>query len=234
MRVPLTILHPGLGPGWWTIPTRQGTDDTQVIEEIMVGDVYHLRGLDRQGWADGISGEPKATVIDLGAHIGVFTATALAMGAGRVIAVEPDEDNARLCALTVADAGDRVDLRCQAVGPSGVDAVAVSGTGAQAHTAGQGTTWVPAVSLAHLLGAAGDVALLKCDVEGAEYETFLSCPSELLGRVALIVMEWHGPSECPWVGRARIGELVEHLLPTHSPSVFGRPDAGGYLYAHRN
>jgi FkbM family methyltransferase len=229
-RVPLPghpVADARHGPGWTDLTLRDGTDDVNVLNEIWVQDVYHMRGTDL---TDGI-------VIDLGAHVGVFSLLALQLGARLVHAVEPNDENASLLTQNTFSADRRIRI-WHAAASNALD-VRLHGSGATGHTtneepgAGQGRA-LPIVSLATLLGLAIDpIRLLKCDIEGAEYDLICgTIPEQLIG-IDQIVMEWHGPSETPWVERPRIGELVEHLQHTHSCSIIGRPEAGGYLYAHR-
>lgn len=241
MRVPLTILHDRLGPGWHTFVTRDGTDDEAVIEEIMVEDVYQLRGLDLAPQLVDIGDWENAervgqTVIDCGAHIGVFAATALKMGAAKVVVVEPQPDNYALLCRNLEVFGEKtVEYWNAAIGPAQGETT-IGGHGAQARTGvdPERGLRVEQVTLTHLLTPHEQVAVLKIDVEGAEYAALLATPPAMLARCDRIVMEWHGPEECRWVERSRIGEVVQHLLGTHSPTVFGKPERGGYLFAHAN
>lgn len=243
-RVPLTMLHDALGPGWTWITGRE--EDEAVIDEIVVADTYHLRGLDlgpsgshyTQRNAVGqilteVDELPGATVLDLGAHIGIFAATCLRMGAARVIAVEPDSDN---LALLRKNAPKTEVWACAVGDASGT--LALLGDGAHAYTvpsAHGGGAAVEQITLADILGPLDRVAVLKVDVEGAEYATLMACPHDQLAKCDRIVLEWHGAPMCPWVGPAPIGQLVEYLAETHSPSLIGRPsEGGGMAYAHAN
>lgn len=239
VRVPLTMLHAeqGLGPGWWTFELRDGFDDMDVIEEIVVQDVYRLRGIDTTDWpfraGMDIIGRPHpgATVIDLGAHVGIFAATCLQMGAAKVIAVEPHPENFELLRMNTAMRADRVELVNAAVSDDGRPRL-IEGHGAQARSVRDDHGY-SSVTLARILESLERVALCKVDIEGSEADVICACPSELLARVDRIVMETHGPEMCPWVERSRVGEMVEHLLPTHAVDTFGYPQRGGMLLAHR-
>jgi FkbM family methyltransferase len=72
---------------------------------------------------------------------------------------------------------------------------------------------VPFVDLDALLPAATQIALVKCDIEGAE-ELFLETYPSLLRRVAVLVVEFH--PELNNVGRCR-GVLHEAGLVNHRP-----------------
>ncbi len=69
------------------------------------------------------------------------------------------------------------------------------------------------------------IALLKCDIEGSEYKSFLNCV--YLKYVERIEMEIHESKY------GQLGTLIEHLLKTHRVNVFGVPERGGMLTAIR-
>lgn len=239
-RVPLTMLHGnGLGPGWTSLWTRDGTSDETVIEECMVHDVYRLRSLDvstRTLPDTGLGPEyVPLTVIDLGANIGVVAATCLQMGAAHVIAVEPEPNNVELLRKNLQPWVSKVTVLHAAVGASNGKAVIVGAAGT-AHTAdGDGGFVVDQITLADVLSYTdGPIALMKIDVEGSEFSIIEACPSDVLARVERIHMEWHGESEAPHLGPddGRYGQLMTKLAKTHAVSVFGDPDAGGMIFAH--
>lgn len=237
---------PERGPGWTWVNLREDTDDFDVLREIWVEDVYHLRGLewrqaDEYVQKDG-TGKVLANfgpeyrpggsvIIDLGAHVGLASVLALQLGCRRTVALEPNRQNYAYLAQNLQQFSSRAEIVHGALGDQ---PVVSQGEGATAHTApGDGAHY----SLARLIRTAapniGDrVDLVKCDVEGAEFDAFLACPHETLAKVDRITMEWHGPAECPWLDRPRIGELAEHLGYTHSVTTFGDPSKGGYLHAH--
>lgn len=234
-----------VGPGWTSLTIREGTSDEDVIDEVFVADVYRIRGLAHETWPAS-EHHPGATVIDLGANIGVFSALCLQYGAAQVIAVEPEVGNLALLRRNLMKWNDRVRVYPAAVGADHRTLTMV-GDGATGHTMLGGEGTINPVTIADILADIdGNVALLKCDIEGAEYQAFLCCPSEQLARVDRIAMEWHGPETCPWLASgegvdndldawvfARYGELVAHLAYTHAVTVFGTPDRGGMLFAHR-
>ena len=86
-----------LGRFWLTAPGKKLL--MGLVWEVRVQSVYESRE---------VAIRPGDTVIDCGAHVGVFTRYALQRGAGRVIAIEPDPTN-RAClesnlAQEIADA----------------------------------------------------------------------------------------------------------------------------------
>lgn len=87
-----------------------------------------------------------------------------------------------------------------------------------------------------VFAAAGFVSH-NCDVEGAEYATLDACPIGSMQLVDRIAMEWHGPEMAPWAhppnANVQYGDMLHKLAYTHAVTVFGDPDRGGMLYAHR-
>lgn len=234
------------GPQWTDLWIREGTSDEDVLREVWVEDVYRVRGLafaehayetrDAKTGVLVVASPIPPLVIDLGACTGLFTALMCALYPDiRVIAVEPQAENLELLKRNVARFADRVTVLDRAVGAWGGKA-AISGEGATAHTGhGHG---VLMLTLAQLIETADveRVALLKCDIEGAEYETFLATPCDVLARVDRIVMEWHGPEMCPWVEghmERHYGALLTHFARTHAVQTFGHPHRGGMLFAQR-
>lgn len=128
-------------------------------------------------------GSLPGPVLDLGAHVGAFTITA-ALAGHFVVAVEADPDNARWLRDNIRDHGvsGRVvvieaavaavpglvrELRCLGGGQSSlVFGKQLSGIGV--------THEVPTVSFESLAAMFASWDMLKCDVEGAEWE-FLDC-----------------------------------------------------------
>lgn len=243
MRLQLPYPHsPEHGPGWTDLYVREGTSDEDVIEEIFVQDVYRVRGLDLtprvETVAQGIATTvPGANVLDLGANIGAFAALCVQYGAERVVAVEPEPTNYELLRRNVAKWGPKVETIKGAVGARD-ERLRVIGEAGTAYTVaddnrsdGTTTTAQPLASLIAMFDL--PITLLKCDVEGAEYEAFLSCPIAAFQRVDRIAMEWHGPRMAPHLDEVPIGDLVHHLLPTYNVQVFGDPSDGGMLHAVR-
>src|SRR5437660_8604522 len=58
---------------------------------------------------------PDDVVLDIGAHVGSFSYSCLARGAGRVYVFEPEEDNFRLCNENLSCFGERAVLHQAAV-----------------------------------------------------------------------------------------------------------------------
>jgi FkbM family methyltransferase len=138
-------------------------------------------------------------VVDAGAHVGTFTATAAAHAA-HVVAVEPNPANlALLRANLERNAIDNVEVVEGALWPGG-EAVelALSGptsAGSVVDDSGGGssgtTVSVPAVDLDALVERVGAIDLLKLDIEGAEFELLRAASPAALAQIDVIVGELH-------------------------------------------
>ena len=205
-----------------TILGRRSLLDYTVIEEVVERDSYRLRNLDLNG----------ATVLDCGAHIGIFSTMCAYEGAARVVAVEPQPENLELLHINCAP-WPQIEIMGDAIA-SGGGMVAITGESGGSHLSDEGFV-VSTVTLSYLINLCGRVDLLKLDMEGGEIDALLSTSHDHLARVQRIVMETHGPAICPWVKEPAVGKIVEHLLPTHNiESVAGFPTHLGMLFAQRN
>lgn len=205
-------------------------DHLDAVREVWSEDVYHLNGRDLRGRA----------VIDIGAHIGAFTVRAAAKGA-RVLALEPFREAYDRLIVNLDRNGltpSVAPLRAAAGpsdGPGSVFIGRMGDTGMGFDDPFSDGAEVAEVLAPREIGLrvaglgledAEDIAFLKVDIEGGEHGLF-GCPQigELLSRCEYVAIETHpGPA---------LGRIVEALLPTHSVSAFGRPAAGGMIYATR-
>jgi FkbM family methyltransferase len=166
-----------------------------IFKEIFADDVYGLNAVD--GRLD--------TVVDLGGNIGLF-AVRVAPLAQRVISVEPVEANLAMARQNIARAGgsSKITLHKGVVAATsgGSARIFLSRDNVGAHSIRQehAAQWgaggyedVPRISLADLFNqhAVLHCSLLKCDVEGAEFEIFENAPDQLLARVDRIALEVH-------------------------------------------
>jgi FkbM family methyltransferase len=177
------------------IALRPRSEDFFVLREIFLDDCYRLNTL----------AGPLDTVIDLGGNVGLF-ALRVAPLAARVICVEPVEANLEVARRNVARIGAQGKvtlLRCAVTGESGKTAriyLSAGNTGGHSLRAEHAARWafagfedVPTVSLADLFQRerVRRCSLLKCDVEGAEFEIFRSAPRDVLAKIDRIAMEVH-------------------------------------------
>ena len=169
--------------------------DFFTFAEVFLRDSYDLNSMQL----------PFADVVDLGANIGLF-AVRVAPWVRRVISVEPIEANLRLAQRNVSLAAleHKVALRRYAVTPQPRDRIRLflsqGNHGGHSISAEHAAQWgtagyedVPAITLAELFDREqiGRCALLKCDIEGAEFAIIDAAPEELLTRIDRIIMEVH-------------------------------------------
>lgn len=206
-------------------------DHTDAIREVWEEDVYHLDTLDLAG----------SVVVDIGAHIGAFTIRAAVMGA-RVLAFEPWPEAYDHLVVNLDRNGvrDAVNPLRFAAGPGDGPAEltlgrsGTSGMGIEDPAAGELVTvpvMRPSIIADHAAKGLGldteEIAVLKVDIEGGEHALFRcrEMLTVLIPRCRRVMLETHpGPS---------LGAIVEALLPTHHVNAFGRPEAGGMIYADR-
>jgi FkbM family methyltransferase len=176
---------------------------------------------------------PQDVVLDIGAHIGSFSALAVERGAGLVVSVEPDEHHFawlrqnlhgvlgyRTRSLLLAAGGWRGDIPYLAEGARGADCV-IDAFGDE----GRRSAWLSLRGLVDLAASttpAGRLRLVKLDCEGAEWPLLLTADASCFERVDAWVGEYHEPA-C-WHGRdndllARMG-LVGPLTPERLGRLF--------------
>jgi FkbM family methyltransferase len=186
---------------------RTATDDRHLLLNIFGRDEYRLAEIEPRG-AD--------TVIDIGAHVGIFASRA-APFARRVLSYEPAPstfrllvDNVRRFANVTALPQAVTDRRGRAEihvfrEPSGNSLYPVEPAGALEKIA------VDTVSLADVFTdhAVGRCSLLKLDCEGAEYPIIFGAPRDLWARIDRVAMEFHRASgaDPSWSGPG----LAEYL-----------------------
>jgi FkbM family methyltransferase len=174
---------------------RPNYADFMAFSEIMFRDTYGLGALSA----------PVGTVVDLGANIGIFSLRAASV-AERVIAVEPVGSNLDMAERVLAEGGVRhkVSLHRAAICRESGGNIRVfanprfpAGNSVfQRHTSYWGGCRheeVPKLSVADLFAKeqVGRCSLLKCDIEGAEFDAFEAAPLSLLQRIDRIAMEVH-------------------------------------------
>src|SRR5262245_19208804 len=175
---------------------RAGTKDCAILQEVLLEKCYTPD-------AD-FEIHDGDTVLDIGAHVGVFSASAASKAShGRVYSLEPFpsnfellEENVRLNGLRnvrplmlgLAETAGRRNLYLDP-GNSGGHSMLLQGDGT--------SVMITTATLEGFLASekVGRVHLMKVDCEGAEYEILSSAPPEVLARVDRIVLEYHGPRE---------------------------------------
>lgn len=199
---------------------RSHTSDIRVFSDVFVKDVYRLSSLEARCRSRG----RLACVVDVGGHIGVFSARVAAF-AHRVIACEPMPPNAALFRRNMESLGcTNVHLVDRAVSSSVRDMTLFTSRNTAGHTAFRGMTdqvrseTVQTTTLGAILDEfdVEQCELLKLDCEGGEYDILFHADKEVLGRVDRIAMEYHNVgSEYP----RHTGEELERHLGAHGFAV---------------
>lgn len=207
-----------------------------VAREVWAHDCYRLGDL------------TGVTVVDIGANIGVTTLAAIAYGAARVIAVEPDAINLDLLRRNVErldrdhyadDIASRIEIHHAAVGrPGRVQVHRPPG-----HARGCcGSSWTTAPEPGAATVAQrpledfldGTDLMVKIDVEGGEYDILAGVGIDVLAaRAARLVLEWHHFPARGVDAVEQLPHLVGRLLRRYDLEITGPPHLGGLLFATR-
>jgi FkbM family methyltransferase len=172
---------------------RLASSDWYVLEEIFLnGEYEHIARTPR-----GVK-----TVLDLGANVGMSVRFWQTLFPGvRVIAVEPDEQNLAMARRNVMESPAVTFIRACVAGRArdvwldrSSNEYSISMRDQRPGSTAQ-ESLVPALTVPQVLeraGFAGEIDLLKCDIEGAEAEVFADCAA-WIGRVGNIAIELHAP-----------------------------------------
>ncbi|HAI98181.1 TPA: hypothetical protein DCL30_01390 [Candidatus Peribacteria bacterium] len=213
-----------------TLTSRNFSVDRCGINEVWFDHIYEPPVFD---W------KSCRAIIDVGANIGSFTIRAAALAPeAKILAYEAEPETAKILSRNVAEnhLAPRVQAFSAAVG--GKDGTAElyvtkrcswfnSLYKPQNH---EGTAvTVPVVSLATIFArnSVRECDCLKLDCEGAEYDILYALSAEDLGKIRMIVMEYH---DLPQGGRFMHGALRAYL-EEHGFSVVERVNC--ILYAMR-
>lgn len=182
------------------------------------------------------------TVVDLGANVGLFTLYALEHGAARVVAVEPWPDNRTAIErnLSLSRLPGQVDIVAGAAwattGRAGFELGEGEAAHRDAHLIPDPDGKIELLTLDDIIDGIDEVAVLKIDIEGAEYSLIEGASRDAISRCRFITMEFHRPDQaeaCGWDVEAPLGRLVDKLADTHHIEVLGRTSVGGYIRALR-
>lgn len=139
---------------------------------------------------DRAGGFPSGTVIDCGAHVGLFSLAA-AQHAAKVVSVEPDPLNFRLLEVNreLNRASHITCLNRALWSEPGEVSFHRTGQTTGGTVSDEGELRVPTTTIDELVAEHGDVDLLKLDIEGAEFPAIEAAGS--LDRVKRIAAELH-------------------------------------------
>ncbi len=205
------------------IPIEELTD-LKAFWQIFLRKVYRVAPTD-------------CSIVDLGANIGVFTLYAARCAQrSKIFSVEPFPNTFRRLLATVGDHHLEARVTClnfAAAGSCGerlmpdapvpsqrrtLSSVAFSAK-VSTGTEVMGKTLEAILDENHL----SHIDLVKVDIEGSEYEVFLSTPSHVLARIDRIAMEYHGDS-APYSKQ----QLFDHLHRAGFTIAWDICDAQGY------
>lgn len=211
-------------------PSKDGDLNPKIIRETWVENVYRIKEGDF--WDSGV-------FVDLGANIGAVSLWVDRWNADRdkkikIFMVEPEPTNVQLLInnWTANPTNSEPTLIQKAVWYEN-KTVKISPQGANANILDEVGTEVETITLEQILdtveaetGNRG-VDVLKCDIEGAEYELFLNTPDEVLQSFHYIVLETDATNTDNW------GRAVQKLSENFHVETLGAASRGAYIYAKR-
>lgn len=202
-----------------------------VYNETVYTDEYHLLNLRARS-------ERIRTVLDLGGNVGLFAIKVAEMfGEAHVHSFEPDplniaefERHLRLA----PQVAERIVLHQGGVwSERGTVMMNVGLAGCSWVEHGDGRPArdvmleVPVLSLDDILEEFDEVDLLKCDIEGAEYDVIEAVSDEQLSKVRHFAAEIHWWDGAPRRREAFIAKMGDHF------DLSGTMEGSGMLYGHR-
>ena len=163
--------------------------------------------------------KPGMVVLDIGANVGLFTmlAAALVGPKGRVIAVEPNPENARLLeASRRKNRFTHVDIDCLAAAErAGLLALNPSGSNATVAPLGDNfdsllrSSIVPSINLDALVPTNLHIGFIKIDVERYEFKALKGLEQTLRRCHPIIISEFAPTAMEPGEGRAYLKYLIQ-------------------------
>lgn len=164
-------------------------DSRKILLRIM--DVNNVKEIWEWKVYDAFTLNKKSIVVDIGAHIGLFTIK-VAPFCKKIIAVEPEPENFELLTTNVyLNRIYNVKLLNKAVGAKrGTEKLYGCGSGASMIRKSYDVKVVKVVKLEDILKNLKKIDLLKIDVEGAEHLIIQASKTKLL-KISQIVIEIH-------------------------------------------
>lgn len=180
--------------------------DLDILKENLEQDQYQLDTLVKKG----------DTVVDIGAHIGIFSVMASRLSeGGKVLAFEPEASNYRLLERNIIlNSAPNLNAFNKAVTSSGDDVrLHISNENKGAHSLlGNGNSFqqVSSTTLPGIIDTleGNNINLLKLDCEGSEYGILLNTSPQYLSRIDKIIMEVH---ETPYTEDYKATMLYDYL-----------------------
>jgi FkbM family methyltransferase len=182
---------------------------------------------------------PDEVIVDVGAHVGLFTLLILADEPhSKVVALEPSGENFECLKQNVALLAPQATVSLHNIGIGGafgkgrMEEIPTNRSfDARTLPATDDDATIDLVPLRHLFNLAGTdrLSLLKMDAEGGEYEAFVAADDSVFPKIERLVMEYHDN----YVGGTSL-MLQDRLASTHEVTLV--PDPGqltGHLFAVR-
>lgn len=189
---------------------RQGTSDTYVYKEIFIDECY-------KKCSEKLN--KKSIVIDIGAHIGLFS---IYCGAkcGKIFAYEPHKENYDLAVKNIqkngisaininnlavwSEAGKTICLSDGEGAQTGEHAVKIDGEKNSGKSLQVSTISIRDIFINNRIVFCD---LLKMDIEGAEYAALFAAPDEIFEKISYICLEYHPDLE----RKHSINDLIDFL-----------------------
>lgn len=181
--------------------------DNEIIREILIENQYSI----------GDKMDLSGNVLDIGAHIGIFTKYAISRKC-KVIAVEPEEKNFKLLKINAPEA---VHIK-KAVSSLKEAFLNVHEWRGELHRLDTVGTPVETVTLDELIKE--PIHLLKMDIEGGEYDALYNCRK--IEMVDQIAMEYH-------FGIDKACKLIQFLEARGFEPLYIKGEAWGILLLKR-
>ena len=186
--------------------------DKDVIREIFYSNCY---GVGENEIKDEI-------IVDLGAHIGVFSVYAALCGAKIVYAYEPLKSNYDLLVKNIAVNNLQnkiIPIQKAITGQKGKAKIVANSRDSYIYENGDeevNTITLYDIFVENKIPYAG---LMKVDIEGSEYEMFERATPNVLQKIKMIVGEYH---------KGDLGNLINKVKETHNVRTFGKKDLGQF------
>lgn len=155
-------------------------------------------------------------VVDVGAHVGVFSLLCQACGAGGITCVELNPDNFSELSTNVSRCPSVTSIMNRAVSDGCSRTVHVSGDSAWSQTTEDRSAGkhfdIPCISLEDMLRShVGDDLVMKMDIEGDEYKVLPSCSKQALRKCGTILLETHNLPDSNLVPGKTSRFLIEYM-----------------------
>lgn len=170
---------------------RPRTEDQSLIFDVV---------LDHEYGPEGFEIGSHDTVVDIGAHVGIFTvSSARSAREGIVYALEPVEANYELLLQNIElnRLKNVVPTKMAVTRDTGRREMFVQEAGTTSHSfhyrGNRNPVVVDTISLEAFVDRMGikRIDLLKMDCEGAEFEILMNCPERIFSMIQRISMEYH-------------------------------------------